>query len=137
MEPSQAVNPKKKPKRDRKDYMQRYYLQHKSPVVCSGCEREFACARSLKYHEDNNIHCLMRRLEGLWGVVRESFPEESGRMEPLTQGELRRLRKLISRSEGNSSREGSVERKASPASPKGKDEILTDLKLCRIYILIY
>ena len=114
VEPSQAA-PKKKPKRDRKDYMQRYYLQHKSPVVCSGCEREFACARSLKYHEDNNIHCLMRRLEGLWGVVRESFPEESGRMEPLMQGELRRVRKLISRSEGNnSSREGSVERKASP-----------------------
>jgi hypothetical protein len=53
-------------------------------------------------------------------VVRESFPEESGRMEPLMQGELRRVRKLISRSEGNSnsSREGSVERKA---SPKGKD----------------
>ena len=110
----------KRPKRDRKDYMQRYYLKHKSPVVCSGCDREFACARSLKYHEDNNIHCLMRRLEGLWGVVRESFPEESGRMEPLMQCELRRVRKLISRSEGNSnsSREGSVERKA---SPKGKE----------------
>ena len=42
--------------------------------------------------------------------MRESFPEESGRMEPLMQGELRRVRKLISRSEGReSSREGSVE----------------------------
>ena len=45
VKPSQPA-PKKKPKRDRKDYMQRDDLKHKSPVVCSGCEREFACARS-------------------------------------------------------------------------------------------
>ena len=124
VEPSQAANPKKKPKRDRKDYMQLYYQKHKSPVVCSGCEREFACARSLKYHEGNNAHCLMRRLEGLWEVVRESFPEESGRMEPLMQGELRRVRKLISRSDGReSSREGSVEgRRKDVASPQQEEE---------------
>ena len=81
VEPSQPA-PKKKPKRDRKDYMQLYYQKHKSPVVCSGCEWEFACARFLKYHEDNNIHCLMRRLEGLWGQCGGALRRSAGGWSP-------------------------------------------------------
>ena len=99
-----AKTTKKYPKRDRKAYMQQYYLKHKKPTICSGCEKEFACERSLKHHEENNKLCLIRRLEGLFGAMHKSSPEDGDEGEhPAIQEELRRARKLIVRGEASSS----------------------------------
>jgi len=100
--------PVKKPpprKRERKEYMQQYYQKHKQVVSCPNCLREFVCLRSLRHHSDKNIHCLVSRLENLWGTVRDKYPEEVGKVEPLLQEELNRTRKLKVR---NESREGSL-----------------------------
>ena len=103
------VPEKKKPKkrRDRKEYMQNYYQKHKQAVSCPNCLREFVCLRSLKHHNDRNIHCLVSRLENLWGTVRDKFPEEVGKVEPMLQEELNRIRKLKVKRD---SREGSLEK---------------------------
>jgi hypothetical protein len=49
------------------------------------------------------------RLENLWGTVRDKFPEEVEKVEPLLQEELSRIRKL--RAKHDSSRENSREEK--------------------------
>ena len=99
----------KKPKkrRDRKEYMQNYYQKHKQLVSCPNCLREFVCLRSLRHHDDRNIHCLVSRLENLWGTVRDKFPEEVGKVEPMLQEELNRIRKLKVKRD---SREGSLDK---------------------------
>ena len=101
--------PEKKPKkrRDRKEYMQNYYQKHKQVVSCPNCLREFVCLRSLRHHSDRNIHCLVSRLENLWGTVRDKYPEEVEKVEPMLQEELNRIRKL--RVKHDSSRENSRE----------------------------
>ena len=111
VEASDNEVPEKKPKkrRDRKEYMQSYYQKHKQVVSCPNCLREFVCLRSLRHHSDRNIHCLVSRLENLWGTVRDKFPEEVGKVEPLLQEELNRIRKL--RVKHDSSRENSREEK--------------------------
>ena len=103
--------PEKKPKkrRERKEYMQQYYQKHKQVVSCPNCLREFVCLRSLRHHSDRNIHCLVSRLENLWGTVRDKFPEEVGKVEPMLQDELNRIRKL--KVKHDSSRENSREEK--------------------------
>jgi len=86
--------------------MQQYYQKHKIPAKCSGCNKEFACNRSLKHHEENNKLCLIRRLEGLFGAMRKSTTEEDHdgeEVEPVMQEEMRRVRKLIVRAEASSS----------------------------------
>ena len=93
------------PKRDRKAYMQQYYLKHKIPALCSGCNQEFACPRTLKYHEENNKTCMIRRLEVLFGAMHKSSPEEGGEdVEPGVKEEMRRKRKFIIRGEVSSKR---------------------------------
>ena len=89
------------PKRDRKAYMQQYYLKHRIPTRCSGCDKEFASERILKHHEENNKYCLIRRLEGLFGSFQNNSQEE-GSVEPVVQNELRRMRKIIARGEVSS-----------------------------------
>ena len=94
------------PKRNRKEYMQQYYQKHRNPVKCSGCNKEFACNRSLKHHEENNKLCLIRRLEGLFGAMRKSTAEhdhDGEEVEPVIQEEMRRARKLIVRADAPSS----------------------------------
>ena len=110
------VPEKKKPKkrRDRKEYMQNYYQKHKQVVSCPNCLREFVCLRSLKHHNDRNIHCLVSRLENLWGTVRDKLPEEVGKVEPMLQDELNRIRKLKVK---HDSREGSLDK-----DPPSEDE---------------
>jgi hypothetical protein len=83
------------PKRNRKAYMQQYYLRHKSPATCSGCNKEFACPRTLKYHEENNKTCMIRRLEALFGAMH---------VEPGVQEEMRRVRKLIGKGEASANK---------------------------------
>ena len=88
------------PKRNRKDYMQQYYLKHKMPSTCSGCNKEFACPRTLRYHEENNKTCMIRRLDVLFGAMqRGSTPEEGNEIAslPVMQEEMRRMKKLIGR----------------------------------------
>ena len=111
------VPEKKKPKkrRDRKEYMQNYYQKHKQAVSCPNCLREFVCLRSLRHHNDRNIHCLVSRLENLWGTVRDKFPEEVGKVEPMLQEELNRIRKLKVKRD---SREGSLEK-----NPPSENEV--------------
>jgi hypothetical protein len=94
----------------RKEYMQQYYQKHKQVVSCPNCLREFVCLRSLRHHNDKNIHCLVSRLENLWGTVRDKFPEEVEKVEPLLQDELNRIRKL--KVKHDSSRENSREEKS-------------------------
>ena len=106
---SENEAPEKKPKkrRDRKEYMQNYYQKHKQVVSCPNCLREFVCLRSLRHHNDKNIHCLVSRLENLWGTVRDKYPEEVEKVEPMLQEELNRIRKLKVKRD---SREGSLDK---------------------------
>jgi hypothetical protein len=53
--------------------MHQYYLKHQTPMICEVCGGEFACRRSLKRHEDNNIRCLMGRLKTRGGTFGTSF----------------------------------------------------------------
>ena len=104
-DPLPVAQPQKRPKRNRKDYMHQYYLKHKSPMTCDGCGSEFACRRSLKHHEDNNIRCLMGRLKDAWGHIRDQLPvKEAERID----SEMERVKQVIKK-EG--SREGSKEEK--------------------------
>ena len=104
-DPLPVSQPQKRPKRNRKDYMHQYYLKHKSPMTCDGCGSEFACRRSLKHHEDNNIRCLMGRLKDAWGHIRDQLPEKEAER---IDSEMERVRQVIKK-EG--SREGSKEEK--------------------------
>ena len=93
------------PKRNRKAYMQQYYLRHKSPATCSGCNKEYACPRTLKYHEENNKTCMIRRLEVLFGAMHKSTPDTGDEdVDPGVKEEMMRVRKLIVRGEVSSNK---------------------------------
>jgi hypothetical protein len=91
-----VVASEKKPRkrRDRTEYMRQYYQKHKEAVSCPNCLKEFACVRSLRHHQDRNMHCLVSRLDNILGLVKDEYPEEMLKVEPLLQDELNRIRKL-------------------------------------------
>ena len=86
----------KKPRkrRDRTEYMRQYYQKHKQVVYCPNCLGKFACIRSLRHHQDRNMHCLVSRLDNILGLVKNEYPDEMMKVEPLLQNELVRIRKL-------------------------------------------
>jgi hypothetical protein len=89
-------------KRDRKEYMQKYYMEHKVSAPCPECSKQFSCPRALRHHQNNNYQCLLSRLLGIW----DEWPEDSQRIVQLIQErEMWRIRRLVAR--GSSS--GSVE----------------------------
>ena len=92
--PTPRGSEKKQRKRDRTDYMRQYYQKHKQVVSCPNCLGEFACIRSLRHHQDRNMHCLVSRLDNILGLVKNEFPEEMMKVEHLLQDELVRIRKL-------------------------------------------
>ena len=88
-------NEKKEPrKRDRTEYMKKYYQSRKQVVTCPSCNKEFASPSSLRHHENHSMHCMVSRLQKLWGDARNEFPSETERVEPLLQQELNRIRNL-------------------------------------------
>ena len=95
----------KRAKRERKEYMQKYYIEHKVSAPCPECLKQFSCPRALRHHQDNNYQCLLSRLLGIW----DECSEDSQRIVHLIQErEMRRIRRLVARGSSSSS-SGSVE----------------------------